>query len=312
MSEFGKIYLAGHAGLLGKSVYQEFISENYEVVTRNSSDLDLRIEKDVSDFIEYIRPDGVIFCAARAGGIGYNVQDPLEMFHQNSQIQYALFKVAQKLKIRKLIFISSAAVYPSNKNLNIEEDIFSGAPSLEHMQYALAKLSGMEMVRLVRERNSLDWVSLITTNIYGENDKWDKNRGHVIPALIMKILEAKSTNSPEVLVWGSGEASREFLHAKDAGKAIFKVYQSISNSKYDRYNLGGGIEVSIGELAKKISELCNYEGKLIFDSSQPEGPKARSLDINRLKHFIDWQPEILLQDGLKLSINSFLKFSSQK
>jgi GDP-L-fucose synthase len=168
----------------------------------------------------------------------------------------------------------------------------------------------MEMVRLVRERESLDWISLIPTNIYGENDKWDKNQGHVIPALIMKILEAKSTNSPEVVVWGSGEASREFLHVKDAAKAIIKVYQSISNSIYDRYNLGGGIVVSIGELAKKISELCNYQGKLIFDSSQPEGPKSRSLDINRLNHFIQWQPEILLQDGLKLSINSFLKFSS--
>ena len=300
-----KVYIPGHSGLLGKSVQKLFSKHGFDLELRNSSELDLRNADQVFEFISQIRPDGIVFCAAYVGGIGENSENPLEMNYRNSLIQYSILNAAYVLKIPKLIFVSSAAVYPAVNPLNQEDDIWAGAPSKEHIQYASAKISGMEFVKWVREKSSLDWISVIPTNIYGSNERWNKTRSHVIAALIMKFVSAESRKLSEVEIWGSGESRREFLHADDAATALVQAYTSIEDANFDRFNLGAESDISVRELAIKIADICGYSGKLIFNPSKPEGPKLRKLDMSRTIRFIDWKPQIELEDGIMKAVLAY-------
>lgn len=300
-----KVYIPGHSGLLGKSVQKLFSERGFNLEFRNSSELDLRNTDQVFEFISRTMPDGIVLCAAYVGGIGENSDNPLEMHHRNSLIQYSILNAAYRLRIRKLIFVSSAAVYPAGNSLNQEDDIWTGAPSKEHVQYASAKISGMEFVKWVREKSSLDWISVIPTNIYGSNERWEKTRSHVIAALIMKFVSAELNNLSEVEIWGSGDSRREFLHADDVAIALVKAYAAIEKANFDRFNLGAGGDISVRELATKIANLCDYSGKLIFNPSKPEGPKIRKLDMSRTSHFIDWKPRIELEDGIAQAILAY-------
>ena len=302
-----KIYIPGHSGLLGKSVQKKFSEWGFDLQLRNSSELDLRNAGQVLEFISDTKPDGIVLCAAYVGGIGENNDNPLEMQYQNSLIQYSILNAACILKIPKLIFVSSAAVYPADNPLNQEDDIWAGAPSKEHIQYASAKISGMEFVKWAREKYSLDWISVIPTNIYGENERWDKARSHVIAALIMKFVSAQSNNLSEVEVWGSGDSRREFLHADDVATALVQAYSAIGYAKFDRFNLGAGRDISVKELALKIANFCGYSGKLIFNPSKPEGPKLRKLDMSRTNLFIDWKPGVELEDGILKAVLAYRK-----
>lgn len=300
-----KVYIPGHSGLLGKSVQKLFSKHGFDLELRNSSELDLRNADQVFEFISQIRPDGIVFCAAYVGGIGENSENPLEMNYRNSLIQYSILNAAYLLKIPKLIFVSSAAVYPAVNPLNQEDDIWAGAPSKEHIQYASAKISGMEFVKWVREKSSLDWISVIPTNIYGSNERWNKTRSHVIAALIMKFVSAESSKLSEVEIWGSGDSRREFLHADDAATALVQAYTAIEDANFDRFNLGAESDISVRELAIKIANLCGYSGKLIFNPSKPEGPKLRKLDMSRTIRFIDWKPQIELEDGIMKAVLAY-------
>jgi GDP-L-fucose synthase len=305
MDKAERVYIPGHNGLLGKSVWKVFLSAGYEVVTSPSSELDLRNSNAVHKFVTGNSLDGIIICAARVGGIGENNANPLEMFHQNSQIQYSLLKAAFEQKIPKLIFVSSAAIYPRDNPVNEEKHIFSGQPSAEHYQYALAKLSAMEFVRSTKISEKLNWISVIPTNIYGENDKWHQTRAHVIAALIMKITQAKLKGDSSIEVWGSGLAKREFLHADDAATAILACYKSIGSAKYDRYNISDRNPISIMKLAKMLSEIIGFQGELIANREQPEGPLERSLNLERLEEFIEWKPQLPLEEGLRRCVTAY-------
>ncbi len=300
-----KVYIPGHSGLLGKSVQKLFSDRGFDLEIRNSSELDLRNAEQVFEFVTKAKPDGIVHCAAYVGGIGENSDNPLEMHYRNSLIQYSILNAAYELKIPKLIFVSSAAVYPAGNPLNLEDDIWTGAPSKEHVQYASAKISGMEFVKWVREKSSLDWISVIPTNIFGSNDRWDTTRSHVIAALIMKFISAESSNLSEVEIWGSGDSRREFLHADDVAEALVKAYTAIENAKFDRFNLGASSDISVRDLAMRIANLCGYSGELIFNPSKPEGPKLRKLDMTRTSGFIDWKPRIELEDGILKAILAY-------
>ncbi len=305
MDRVERVYIPGHNGLLGKSVSKVFISRGYEVVTSPSTELDLRNSDAVYKFVAGSSLDGMIICAARVGGIGENEANPLEMYYENSQIQYSLLKAASEQKIPKLVFVSSAAIYPRDNSINGEEDIFSAQPSAEHYQYALAKLSAMEFVRWVRASKSLEWISVIPTNIYGENDKWHLTRAHVIAALIMKISNAKDKGASSVEVWGSGLAKREFLHADDAANAILECYRSIGQAKYDRYNISARNLISVMELAQLLSKIIGFQGELVFNREKPEGPLKRSLNLDRIEELINWQPKLSLEEGLRRCVMAY-------
>jgi GDP-L-fucose synthase len=227
------------------------------------------------------------------------------MHYQNALIQYSILNAAYLLKIPKLIFVSSAAVFPAVNPFNREDDIWTGAPSREHIQYASAKISGMEFVKWAREKCSLNWISAIPTNIYGENDRWDITRSHVIAALIMKFVSAQSNNISEVEIWGSGDSRREFLHADDAATALVRAYSAIEHANFDRFNLGAGRDISVTELAIRIADSCGYSGELIFNPGKPEGPKLRRLDMSRTNLFIDWKPEIELEAGIARAVAAY-------
>lgn len=310
MAKNEKVYIAGHTGLIGKSVYEEFLKNGYEVYAETSTNLDLRNFLDVQNYFAENTPDGIIFCAARVGGIGENVANPLEMITENIEMQYSVLKTALQFKVKKLIFISSAAIYPATNVINNELDVLTGSPSPEHIQYALAKISGMEFVKWVREREKLDWVSIIPNNIYGENDRWDVRRSHVIASLIMKIVKAKENQDSEIPVWGTGNAKREFMYADDAARAILYTYESLNKAKFDRYNLGSPEEFSIAELAKLLGEICEFKGTFIFDQTKPEGPTRRRLNNERLLDFIDWAPTVDLKTGLRKSVDRYMELRS--
>lgn len=305
MDKAERVYIPGHNGLLGKSVAKAFVSSGYDVVTIPSSDLDLRNFEAVNRFVTGNTFDGMIICAAHVGGIGENKANPLEMFYENAQIQYSLLKVASQQRISKLIFVSSAAIYPGDSPVNNEENIFTAPPSMEHYQYALAKLSAMEFVKGIRNSESLDWISLIPTNIYGENDKWHPTRSHVVADLIMKISSAEANRDLSVEVWGSGLAKREFLHADDAAHAILDSYGSIRQAKYDRYNVSNRNHISIIELAHLIAKFIGYQGELRVNRDKPEGPLERSLDLKRIEEFINWEPRIPLEEGLRRCVAAY-------
>lgn len=305
-----KVYIAGHTGLIGKSVHASFKNSGFEVCVKTSAELDLRNTEHVQKYLGDEMPTGIIFCAARVGGIGENVANPLEMITENIEMQYSVLKTARNLKIKKLIFISSAAVYPARNAVNKEVDLLTGSPSPEHIQYALAKISGMEYVKWIRENDHFDWISVIPNNIYGENDRWDENRSHVIASLIMKIVKAKESGESKIPVWGSGKAKREFMHADDAGNAILEIYNSLENAKYDRYNLGSQQEFSIEQLASILGEICEYKGSFVFDKSMPEGPTRRMLDNQRFREFINWETSVSFRDGLVRSVNKYMELRS--
>lgn len=302
-----KVYVAGHTGLLGKSVNKLFSESGFDLIVKTSSELDLRNSEQVFNFISKSKPDGIVICAAHVGGIGENNDNSLEMYYQNSMIQYSILNAAYKLKVPKLVFVSSAAVFPATNSKNHEDDVWTGMPSGEHIQYACAKISGMEFVKWVRERKSLNWISVIPTNIYGENDRWDKTRSHVVAALIMKFVIAQASNLPSVEVWGSGDSKREFLHADDAANALLQAYKSIELADFDRFNVGAETDISVKDLAILIANTCGYSGKLIFNPNKPEGPKSRQLDMSRTNHFIDWKPRIKLNDGIVKSVVAYQK-----
>ena len=310
MSE--KVYIPGNTGLLGSEVSACFKRNNYDVIEVESTKLNLQKSLDTYNFIARVKPDGIVFCAGRVGGIRENQTNSLDMFYENSKIQYSVLEAALRLNIQKLIFISSAAVYPAMKSNCSELDIWKGEPSPEHIQYALAKISGMSFVKNVRDLKKFNWISLIPTNIYGINDNWNKFSGHVIGSLINKIISARDNNEKSVNVWGSGNASREFLYAKDAAEAIFMSYKGLENSSRDRYNLTSGYRATIKEIAEMIKELAGYHGTLIYDSSMPEGPLNRNLSSDWLNSFIDWKPETFIRDGLKICIKHFEKISTKR
>jgi GDP-L-fucose synthase len=305
------VYIPGSTGLLGTEVTRIFKSFGYQVIEENSKNLDLRNEDDTERFIRSKKPDGIIFCAAKVGGIGENNSNSQEMFSENYKIQQSVLNAALKFRINKLIYISSASVYPENLSICKEEHIWSGSPSKEHKLYALVKLQGMETIDLFRNKHFLNWISIIPTNLYGINDNWDIRSGHVVASLIKKIVDAKSRSIKSIEIWGDGTATRDFLFASDAAKGIFLAYKQIESVDYSVYNIGSGVETSVFELAKIISKLENFTGSFNFDLSKPVGPKKRRLDVTRFRNFVNWNPEMQIVQGLNHSLNAYKSFKNE-
>ena len=307
MSNVESVLVAGHTGLLGSEVSAVLGAGGFHVHSPSRSTLDFRDFDATYSFLKTTQPDGIIVCAAYVGGIEANVNSGLSMLSENAQIQRSILENASKLSIRKLVFVSSAAVYPKSKVFLRESDAWSAKPAIEHIHYAAAKLSGMAFVDEVRRRKNLNWINLIPTNIYGLNERWDKHRSHVVASLIMKVMDATRRGLSTVEVWGSGNAQREFLFATDAARAIVECYKNIADAKFVDYNLTSGVSTSIRDLAILIAGTNNYQGALHFDETRPEGPSKRVLDGSRLAEFINWKPSIDIKSGIEASSASYKK-----
>jgi GDP-L-fucose synthase len=297
MEKTAKIYIAGHRGMVGSGLERKLRKEGYHnIVTRTSSDLDLRNQQAVNNFFIKEKPEYVILAAAKVGGIHANNTYRAEFIYDNLMIEANIIHAAYLNKVTKLLFLGSSCIYPKMAPQPLKEEyLLSGYLEPTNQPYAIAKIAGIEMCSSYRKQYGCNFISAMPTNLYGTNDNYHPENSHVLPALVRKIVLAKKNNEPYVTIWGTGTPKREFLHVDDLADACFLLLQ-----KYDEeglVNIGSGIDITIKELSELIAEKLNYRGGLIFDSNKKDGSPRKLLDISKIKN-LGWTPRINLQDGI--------------
>jgi GDP-L-fucose synthase len=297
------IVVAGHTGLVGSAIYELLNSRGESVVGVNRNVLDLLDRKRVFEFLHDLKPDAVIDSAAIVGGIGANNSFPVDFLSENLQIQNNLMDGSHAAGVERFVFLGSSCIYPRECPQPMkEEHLMTGPLERTNSAYAVAKIAGIELIKSYRRQFNRRWISLMPTNIYGLRDNFHLERAHVLPAMINKFVTAADENTEEVRLWGTGNARREFLHAKDfASATIFAL------EKYDdelHLNVGTGVEVSIKELASLVSEAAGFEGKIFWDTLKPDGTPRKLLDVTRINK-LGWRAEVTLRDGIEEVIKWF-------
>ena len=305
-----KIYIAGHKGMVGSACLRLFQLRGYNnLIFKTSKELDLRNQMEVNSFFEYQKPDAVIIAAARVGGIHANNTYGYDFLIDNLQIQNNLISASEKNNVGKVIFLGSSCIYPKMAPQPLKEEyLLTGSLEETNQWYAIAKIAGLKSIEALNKYKNKNYISLMPTNLYGQNDNYDLNNSHVLPALIRKFHEAKINNHTEVILWGSGEPLREFLYVDDLAEAI--LYSLVNDLDSDLYNVGSGHEISIKELAIMIQQIIGHKGKIIWDKNKPNGTPRKILDSSKLLS-IGWNPKVELYEGIKkvyshLEANQFL------
>ena len=308
MKKSAKIYIAGHRGLVGSAVVKKLEAEGFSnVIVRTHKELDLENAKAVEDFFAKEKPEYVVLAAARVGGIKANMTYPAEFLYENLQIQNNVMRCALDHGTKKLLFLGSSCIYPRNSKQPMKEDyFFEGKPEPTNEAYAIAKIAGMKYCEYIYEEHGRTFISCMPTNIYGVGDNFDFESSHVIPALMRRMHEAKVAGTPEVVIWGSGVSRREFLYVDDAADAMYWLLENYDSK--DFLNVGTGTDISIKELAQVIQEVVGYKGKLVFDTSKPDGMPKKLLDVSKL-HKLGWKHKVGFKDGLKQTYDWFLNES---
>ena len=305
-----KIYIAGHNGLVGRSIHNLLIDRGYKnILFKKRKDLDLRNEKNVDTFFKKNKPNYVIMCAARVGGIIDNRDFPLEFLLDNLSIEKNLLLAAKKYKIKRTIFLGSSCVYPKKSKTPIKESyLMSGKLEKTNDAMALAKIVGIKLSSILYRKYNNDIICLMPTNLYGINDNFTIASSHVIPGMITKFITAKKKNT-HVKIWGTGKPIREFIHVDDLAAAIFVTMntKSLSLKKIMKgqmpiFNVGSGESISIKKLAFLIKKLTKFEGKIFFDKNYPDGTFKKNLDSKKIK-LLNWNAKIKLTNGLKKIID---------
>ena len=305
-----KIYIAGHKGMVGSACLRLFQLRGYKnLIFKTSKELDLRNQMEVNSFFEDQKPDAVIIAAARVGGIHTNNTYGYDFLIDNLQIQNNLISASEKNNVGKVIFLGSSCIYPKMAPQPLKEEyLLTGSLEETNQWYAIAKIAGLKSIEALNKYKNKNYVSLMPTNLYGQNDNYDLNNSHVLPALIRKFHEAKINNHSEVVLWGSGEPLREFLYVDDLAEAI--LYSLVNDLDSDLYNVGSGHEISIKELAIMIQQIIGHKGEIIWDKNKPNGTPRKILDSSKLLS-IGWNPKFGLYEGIKkvyshLEANQFL------
>ena len=313
-----KIFVAGHNGLVGNAIYRLFKKKGYtKIITTSRDKLDLTKKNKVLNFFEKQRPEFVIMCAAKVGGILENKNYQLDFLLENTEIQNNILLSAKKFKVKRVIFLGSSCIYPKHSKIPIKEDyIMTGKLEKTNEAYAMSKLYGIKLSSILHEEFNQDIICLMPTNLYGIKDNFDIKSSHVIPGLITKFLNAKK-NKTNIKVWGSGKAIREFMYVDDLADAIFKTLitsklrlTKIFEERLPIINVGTGEYVSILQLAKKIKKILKFIGKTLFDKNFPDGTKIKNLDSSKIRK-LKWKPKIKLDTGLKKVINSRIKLTNE-
>ena len=305
-----KIFVAGHNGLVGSSVVSLLRNKKHKnIIVANRKKLDLRNQKKVDFFFKKNKPEILIICAAKVGGIIENRSKPLEFLIDNFQIQKNLLLASKKYSIKRTIFLGSSCIYPKKSKIPIKEEyLLTGKLEKTNEAYALSKIAGLKLCSILHEDYKKDIVCLMPTNVYGLNDNFDIKSSHVIPGLISKFIEAKKKQT-NVQIWGSGKPIREFIHADDLANAILvslKVSKNKLNSIFKKtlpiMNVGSGDHISIKKLALEIKKFTNFEGKIIFNKKFPDGTINKNLDSSLIKK-LKWKTKIKFLYGLKELVN---------
>ncbi len=297
MDKDSKIYVAGHRGLVGSALERELQRAGFaNLVHRTRSELDLQDRPAVEAFFARERPEYVFLAAARVGGILANNTYPADFIRENLDVQLNVIEAARRHDARKLMFLGSACIYPKHASQPIHEDaLLTGPLEPTNAPYAIAKIAGISMCQSYNRQYGTRFVSVMPTNLYGPGDNFDLQNGHVLPALMRRIHEAKRDGVPHVTIWGTGTPRREFLHVDDMARACVHLMRHYESSEI--VNIGSGEDVAIGTLARMIQQLVGYPGDLVFDTSKPDGTPLRRLDVTRLLA-TGWQPTITLEAGL--------------
>ena len=274
------------------------------VLQPSSRDLDLTSQAATHDYLTEHRPDEVIVAAAMVGGIHANSTYPADFMYKNLMIATNAIEGSYQAGVRRLIFLGSTCIYPKFAEQPIkEESLLTSALEATNEAYAIAKISGLKMCEFYRRQYGVCYHSAMPTNLYGQGDNYHPQNSHVLPALIRRFYEAKRDGLPEVAIWGTGKPLREFLHADDAAAGILHLLQL--ESPPDWVNLGCGIDISIGDLARLVMKTIGYEGELTFDASKPDGTPRKLTDISKITA-TGWAPRIAIEEGVSMAYQSFL------
>ena len=304
MEQTAKIYIAGHRGMVGSGLERKLRKEGFNnIVTRTSSELDLRNQQAVNDFFEKEKPAYVILAAAKVGGIHANNTYRAEFIYDNLMIEANIIHAAYLNKVTKLLFLGSSCIYPKMAPQPLKEAyLLSGYLESTNQPYAIAKIAGIEMCDSYRAQYGCNFISAMPTNLYGTNDNYHPENSHVLPALIRRIVLAKRNHEPTVTIWGTGTPKREFLHVDDLAEACY--FLLLNYNEQGLVNIGCGNDVSIKELAELIVAEVGYEGQLVFDTTKPDGTPRKLMDTSKINQ-LGWKSSIDLRSGLIKTINEF-------
>jgi GDP-L-fucose synthase len=301
-----KIYVAGHRGMVGSAILRKLQAEGYtNLLFRNSQELDLRNQQAVADFFASEKPDYVFLAAAKVGGIVANNTYRADFLYENLAIQNNVIHQAYLHGVQKLLFLGSSCIYPKLAPQPLKEEyLLTGLLEPTNEPYAIAKIAGIKLCDAYRDQYGCNFISVMPTNLYGYNDNYHPENSHVLPALIRKFHEAKTSGAASVTVWGTGSPLREFLFADDLADACYFLMQEYNEAGL--VNIGTGLDLSIKDLALLIKEVVGFTGDLVFDTSKPDGTPRKLLDVSKL-HTLGWKHRIALQEGLALAYQDFLK-----
>lgn len=314
MSSQPKIYVAGHSGMVGSAIIRELSRQGKtNILVRTHAELDLTKQQAVKNFFQIEKPDQVYLAAAKVGGIHANSTYPAEFIYENLMVQANVIHESFSAGVKKLLFLGSSCIYPKAiRQPMCEDDLLSGALESTNEPYAIAKIAGIKLCESYNRQHQVDYRSVMPTNLYGVGDNYHSENSHVIPALIRRFHEAKISNSPEVLIWGSGTPMREFLYVDDMAAACVyvmsldkKIYERHTKPMLSHINVGSGEEVTIRELAQSISRVVGYQGLIKFDSSKPDGTPRKLMDSS-LINSLGWKKKVCLGDGLIRAYQDYL------
>jgi GDP-L-fucose synthase len=300
MEKSAKIYVAGHRGMVGSAIVRKLKNKGYnDIVTRQSSELDLRDQAAVAEFFINERPDYVFLAAAKVGGIHANNSYRAEFIYDNIMIQNNVIHNAYKSEVKKLLFLASSCIYPKMSDQPIKEEyLLSGKLEPTNQPYALAKITGIEMCNAYRSQYGCNFISVMPTNLYGPNDNYHLENSHVLPALIRKFHEAKIKGQDEVIIWGTGSPKREFLHVDDLAEACY--FLMLNYDQETALNVGTGTDIAIRDLAEMIKNIVAFESRIVNDLSKPDGTPRKLLDVSKI-NAIGWKAKISLEEGIKMT-----------
>lgn len=296
--------MAGHNGMVGSAITGQLEARGEEVIKAGRAALDLRDQSAVEGWLRETRPDGIIFAAAKVGGILANDTQPAEFLYDNLVIAGNVIHAAHLADVNRLVFLGSSCIYPKFAPQPIREDaLLTGPLEPTNEWYAIAKIAGIKLCQAYRKQYGRRYISVMPCNLYGPRDNFDLTTSHVLPALMRKFHEAKLANSPTVVVWGSGAPLREFLHIEDLARGV--IYCLDHYDEYEPVNCGAGMEISILDLAHIIGEVVDYQGEIKFDRSKPDGTPRKLLDSSKIAG-LGWRPEISLKTGIFMTYQWFL------
>jgi GDP-L-fucose synthase len=299
-----RVLVCGHNGMVGSALVRKLAHENCTILTARRDELDLRNQAAVDVWMSRNRPQAVFLAAAKVGGILANATYPADFLYDNLMIEANVVSAAYRAGVEKLLFLGSSCIYPKFAEQPIrEESLLTGSLEPTNEWYAIAKIAGIKLCQAYRRQHGADFISAMPTNLYGPGDNFDLASGHVLPSLIRKMHEAKSSGSPSITIWGTGSPRREFLHVDDCADALVFLVQHYSD--YEHVNVGSGSDLTIMELAQTIRRIVGYQGSIEHDRTKPDGTPRKLMDGSRIAA-MGWAPRIDLESGIRSAYSSFL------